>query len=99
MVAITADCPCAVRGRKGASSRWQDPEEAVPPDGDAVCLYCGRIVKFEGGVATRAAYDDEVPPPGDPAFGPYVAARARSGQYRGGRPFDNAPPRDPKPRP
>ncbi len=92
VLAITSNCPCLQRMR--VAPPFVDSAATVPADGNAMCFFCARLLRTNASaLPRRASFTDEEGPPGL-----LVAARARAGLIRG-RPFSNAPPRDPKPRP
>ena len=92
VLAITSECPCLQRMR--VPPPFTDPEATVPANGNAMCFFCGRLLRTNAGaLPRRASFTDEEGPPGL-----LVAARVRGVGLQGGRPFQNAPPRDPKPR-
>lgn len=96
MTALTGDCPCAVRAR--VDGLFTDPTETPGPTENVVCVYCGKALRTNASSqARRVSWQDEAQDvPGE--MGRITAARARAGLIRG-RPFDNAPPIDPRPRP
>lgn len=94
MTAFTGNCPCVQR--MGIPVRFTDPSEAVTPNANCLCIYCGRGLRTNAGaLPRRVTFDDEMAP-GEQ--GEWVASRAR-GQGLRGKPFDNAPPINPRPRP
>ena len=94
MTALVGDCPCAL---KLNSPAFTDPTETPGPNENTVCVYCGRAMRTNASnVPRRPSWDDETSAPGE--HGRITAARARAGLVTG-RPFDNAPPREPRARP
>jgi len=93
---ITNQCPCA---RKVRIPEVADPENLPPyaAGENTLCIFCDRILfnTLPGNRPDHASWDDEVHPSD---FGQATAARARAGLIRG-RPIDNPPVRNPKPRP
>lgn len=94
MTALVGDCPCYLKINQPV--RFTDPVQTPGPFENTVCVFCGRVLRTN--LATkprRASFSDETAAPGEQ--GRITAARARAGLIRG-RPFDNAPPIDPRPR-
>jgi hypothetical protein len=94
MTALVGDCPCFLKTRN--PNTFTDPVETPGPTENTVCVFCGRVMRTNAGsIPRRASFDDETLAPGEQ--GRITAARARAGLIRG-RPFDNAPPINPRPR-
>ena len=96
MTALTNQCPCA---QKLKLPEVVDPTDPPPyaAGTNTVCIFCERVLHntVAGNRPDHASWDDEVAP-GE--VGLIIAARARAGLVRG-RPIDNPPVREPKPRP
>ena len=96
MTALTNQCPCALKRR---IAEVPDPSDPPPyaAGTNTVCIFCDRVLHntVAGNRPDHAAFEDEVHP-GEQGL--IIAARARAGDVRG-RPIDNPPVRNPKPRP